>query len=62
MKQIANYLHLFDRWFTRNFWLYLTNGRKVEFRRRLYKNLDVKNAKVHEKAKPMIDCSETFIC
>ena len=62
MKKIAHYLHHFDMWFTRKFWMYLTNGRKVEQRGRLYKTLDVNDSTVYQKAKPMIDNSEHFIC
>lgn len=62
MKKIAHYLHRFDMWFTRNFWIYLTNGRKIEARRRLYKTLDVNDEKVYDKAKTMLDNSDIFIC
>jgi chemotaxis methyl-accepting protein methylase len=62
MKTIAHLLHRFDMWFTRNFWFYFTNGRKVEARRKLYKALDVNDAQVYQKAKPLMDNSEHFIC
>lgn len=60
MKKIAKCLHQFDQWFTRHFWFYFTNGRKVEQRRKLYKTLDVNDSKVYDKAKMLFD--DNFHC
>ena len=62
MKLFFKILLKFDQWFTRNFWFFLTNGRKVESRAKLWKSLDVGDPKVYQKAKPLMQDSEHFIC
>lgn len=40
--------------FDRCFWLYLTNGRKVESRSHLYNKLSVDDEQVYDKAKKLL--------
>ena len=59
MKIIANAIGKFDIWFTKHFWYYFTNGRKVNSRKEFYDALSKKHKK---ESMNKLDSTDHFLC
>jgi len=59
MKIIAQSIHKFDIWFTKNFWSFFTNVNKKDPTKEFYQDL----AKQHKKeSTKLLESSDNFIC